>query len=487
MGFNSVATYTLPTVGGDNRGLLFRQAAYPLWLDQSVTTATYVYDYQIAGCPPGVAHALFAITDVELTPMKAWSVGNRVASSSAVGVVGSTPPEIRYGLLGVDEGLSNQSPFFFVPIDWNVQAVVYNSAGTLTGSGMVVAVEWETWTSPGQSMITSGFGGVASVGTNTGVSAGSPGSTGVWVRPVRVTSASGSASITIAALTVVVSAGTLSYVPATGNAGGVVVTAAPKISLLPYFVSPEFANSQLPWFSTRTTAAAALFTNVTQALNKAGSITAGRISPQVANPWTFTKTYLSGLHPAEKALLGLEHGFYTYVPPSTDMSSFWDYTVVTTSMAPCPTVRLDNTSLVNAFVFESPVLESFAINLDWHIEFRTTSTLWQIGLSAITLEAFHQAQIELCSHGFFYNNDDHGKLLKVAKQGFGKLATMATPFLPPAARAALGVTTQLAKLLSSRPPKTPPATTLQVKTKPAPAPKKAKPAVGKKVRVKRGK
>jgi len=183
---------------------------------------------------------------------------------------------------------------------------------------------------------------------------------------------------------------------------------------LPWAPPSEFATTPLPYYATRTTAAAALFTNVSKVQNKEGTIQAGRLNPKATNIWSAAKSALTNLHPSEKQLLGLETGFYTFCPPSTDLASFWDYTLSTAQGASAaPMVRLDNDSLANLFFFDDPDgSTSLAVNVDYHIEFRTTSALWPIGLSAMSLESLHAAQLSLVEVGFFFPNETHEELKK---------------------------------------------------------------------------
>jgi len=54
---------------------------------------------------------------------------------------------------------------------------------------------------------------------------------------------------------------------------------------------------------------------------------------------------------------------------------------------------------------------ALAVNISWHIEFRTTSALFQIGMSPLTLESLHQAQLALSQVGFFFDNPDHTMII----------------------------------------------------------------------------
>jgi hypothetical protein len=137
------------------------------------------------------------------------------------------------------------------------------------------------------------------------------------------------------------------------------------------------------------------------------------LAPQTDNPFVALESTIQVLHPAEKAYLALEMGAYTYCPPSTDMQDFWDYTVPNTAGVINPVYRLDNSSLVNILFFTAgSVAETIAVNADWHFEFRTTSALFQIGMSGLTLETLHQAQLSLAAVGFFFNNESHLQILK---------------------------------------------------------------------------
>lgn len=240
--------------------------------------------------------------------------------------------------------------------------------------------------------------------------------------------------------------------------------------MLPFFKPPEWSTSHIPWASTRLTAVAALFTNVSKALNKEGTVQAARLNPTTDNIYGQNQVVLpdantlSSKHPSEKALLSLEKGFYTYCPPSTDLSRFWDYTFhaggyemgsagsdLAMRQQECPVYRLDNDALVNYFLFSDPNsstgdFTSLAVNLDFHIEFRSVSALWPIGLSTMSLESFHQAQMALVQTGFFFNNDDpvtghnriKGILSSIARYIGGPVAGAAAPYLYDAGLAVVG-------------------------------------------------
>lgn len=204
-------------------------------------------------------------------------------------------------------------------------------------------------------------------------------------------------------------------------------------ALLPAVGAPEFNTSVVPYSSTKLTACAALFTNVTQILNKAGTVLAGRLSPAINDAFNVTTTALNGLHPAEKAWLPLETGLYTYCPPSSDLATFYNYAQQVQNQVGTafvtPFYRLDNTAMTNVAFITAPsgVACELACTVSTHLEFRTSSALFQLGVSGFTLETLHVAQLSLMSAGFFFENPEHKSLLTRISNGIKKLEPYVTP------------------------------------------------------------
>ncbi len=428
MGFTQPSSLTLPA-STDVKMMLARQAAFPVWADQNLSGATQLTTYLTERASSSGANHV----QVGAAP-RYWTVTNAtgvVASSGSyptlAGATATFP--INYAVFGVDSG-TGSIPFSYVPDDYTLYFVAICNNGAV-GNNVDVIVDYETWTSPGETKITSSAAFQVLAANSAAMSVGVAFTDGKWVRPISIT-LNAAASITSStwSISVVATAGTAAFTPAAG-VSTVTVTPVAVTAMLPLLVSSEFTNSQLPWYATRTTAAAVLGTNVTQILNKAGTVLGGRISPNVQDPWSVTRSYISGLHPAEKAWLPLETGVYTYCPPSTDLANFWDYTLNTSASASsCPVYRLDNDALVNIlYVTAGAATESLAVTASWHIEFRTSSALFQVALSGMTLETFHQAQLSLAAAGFFFDNPDHRAILakvvnavnKVAPYAFGAL------------------------------------------------------------------
>lgn len=421
MGFTQPATMDVP-VGQDTKVMLARQAAYPLWGQLSATGESYSVTW---GCPSPQTSQAFGSRDlVVLDQVTAARVGNSTATTTLPGVSGTTTA-FTWPIVGEDY-MSSPNPFVYLPEGFAAHVIVnFSTAAPAGGTATITIEEWQT---PGQCSATAVTATLSTGNLGCAAVIAASSVTPRWLRPINIDFAAGAAwaggSIPTVSVTIVVYAGAGVYTASTTNYGTVTVTPAAVRSMLPVVYPAEFVNSQLPWMSTRLTAAAALFTNVTQVLNKGGTVLAGRVNPATFNPWKVSKSVINGLHPAEKAFMPLETGLYTYCPPSTDMSEFWDYSLNTTAgAAATPVYRLDNAAMVNvAFFTPGSVAEALAINCSWHLEFRTSSALFQVGMSAVTLESLHQAQLALARVGFFFENPNHVMILQKviqAVQTFG--------------------------------------------------------------------
>ncbi len=411
LGFNQPVSVSVPA-STTTKFSLFRQAAYPFWGTQATTsTETYLVTYDFAqgyGVTTANFETNFPVTQVSYVTNK--NVGASATQLGMAGVAGNAV--FPHPILAIDVN-TGPLPWVYTPNTSDTRVVVaFNSAPNAIVN---FNLTYEIWDSPGELHIATGTASTS--GTNLGTELSISLAADAWIRPKAVTVQSNSltdAAIVLRAF-VIVSNGSLSYTPTSTTAGSYAVTSATKTLFTPLVSPSEFTNSQLPWYSTRTTAAAVLATNVTSVLNKAGTVLAGRVSPQVISPWAVTNSYVNTLHPAEKAYLPMETGLYTYCPPSTDLVNFWDYTLPTNSgtVTATPIFRLDNDSLVNHFFLTSGSNAStLAFNVDWHIEFRTSSALFDVGMSTVTLETLHQAQIALASVGFFFENPEHSKILE---------------------------------------------------------------------------
>lgn len=416
MGFTTTLPWSVPATGAV-KAMVCRQAAWPLWIDQTMTSYGYFVAYRLVG----VATVAGGI-GIDST-LEQWATQAQTTLSSRWGVSNMICPHV-YPLIGVDQGVGS-TPFSYIPAGTFYSIGLY---GLALPAACTYDVELEIWNSPGEtqsSILTINV--TIGAGVTSGLSSvfGNATTGGFWIRPRSPVEIISGTPASLLSLAVFVSGSNVHTLATSAITRGVVTFGASTITTLVPAASPaEFANSALPWFSTRLTAVASLFTNVTQVLNKGGTALCGRISPSVSNPFQVTQAQVNVLHPAEKAFLALETGAYTFCPPSTDIAQFWDYTLNTNAGAlPSPVYRLDNDAMVNhLFLTSAGAIETMAITLDWHIEFRTSSALFQVGLSTMQLETLHTAQIGLASIGFFSPNDWHKKLMSAVKPVLLKMA-----------------------------------------------------------------
>lgn len=441
MGFNQPASLTLPA-STPVAVTLFRQACWPAWADQTILWAQQVeYSCQVVPATVGSPSSVSEV--VPLKPaLSSWGVANRLASATAPGLTGyTTSPILSYPLVGSDHSLPG-AEFTYVPPNGFWSYVVWSEVAPVANEN--VNVNFEVWSTPGESYTYTASVTIAAgtTGQMNGVIAAPAGH---WVRPSSVTINPTAAAViggTWRVSVIATTSSTLTYTTSAVTAGSVAVTNVTPLSIhFPLCQPAEFVNSQLPWFATRVTASAFLGTNVSQVLNKGGTILGGRLSPAVYNAWDATSAIVTNLHPAEKAYLPLETGVYTYAPPSTDLVFFTDYTLNTNGgAAGSPVFSLGNDSMYNRmFITASAVAEALACTVSWHLEFRTSSSLFQIGLSAMTLESLHAAQLVLAETGFFFENPEHDGILN-------KVINTAKKFAPQVVEA---VNPMAGRLLSS--------------------------------------
>lgn len=452
---------TPATVGsGDTRVMLTRQAFYPLWMDVGKPNSLPNF-----GVTYGAAWTTSVIGGFATNYMATAAVtGNhvrRVFNNTVVdGVLapgvtnsGGTWASFNTTLLGMDAA-TGTTEWLYVPAGAHLLCSVAKNTASATFDG---TVSIEIWQSPGDVAEYTASSLSFSATANAKSAAATPYlfSQNTWVRPKSVNIVSSldnfahDVSIFLGASLNGATAPTFTGSLVDAGTWSCTSISDPQLYFVPVAVSPEFQNSNIPWSGTRVTALSALFTNTTKVLNKEGTVLWGRLNPVTFDVWNVGKASLNNLHPAEKSFLDLEQGSYTYAPPSTDLSDFNPYYVKPESalVTNCPIYRLDNASMVNMGVFYDPDGgTNLAINVDWHIEFRSTSTLFSLGVSTLTLEALHGAQVGLLKAGFFYSNFDHVALLNGIVKAVGSL----NPFLRMAAPLARGLLGASSVAISNR-------------------------------------
>ncbi len=209
--------------------------------------------------------------------------------------------------------------------------------------------------------------------------------------------------------------------------------------LFPVGTPPEMPEVGLIWNSVRSTAASALFTNVTKVTDKEGTISAARVP--ITNGALAPRDWngFAAFHPDDRYFGAMEKGLYTYALPDTGSESFRD------SMY----LLLDESSTTNTFVmggllnFEGLAYgncvqfkdlggesSTLALTVARHIEFRTTSRLFPSRVSPRAIEEYHSSQVALTKIGVFFENPVHlSAIATLAQQAAQTVWPMVRPMV----------------------------------------------------------
>jgi hypothetical protein len=406
------------------RAFLCRDAAYPLWVERTVSNAAVaMIDTSII--IPVPSNKSIGLGEFTMSPyLGASPMVDSVVLTSAV-ACDMTPMARVNGKLGIY--VPYGSTFVF-------QA---NNYGALVAGG-TLELTFECLHGPGEVSTTVVTAVVAGTGLILSSPTGGTPTTGTIVEGevpygfVRLVSAfTGLTS----PLTVATN-GTFRYGWSTG--GTIVSPGSNAVVLLPFSNPPEANNSLLPYTKTRLNAAAALFTNVTAALNKEGTILGARLKSSTVSPWTFSESDLNSVHPKLRYFGPLEKGLYTFTTPSTDQEPFLDkwgeVAVANSSLSTSYKLLFDPELLgtYNAFVFadlgSGASGTQLAASCYVHLEFETVSSLFSPGVSTMTLETLHAAQIALLQFGHFHENPLHfSSIVKAAGTALRAVAPMIAP------------------------------------------------------------
>lgn len=464
MSFNASLPMSVPASG--SRVMLTRDALYPLWgsttVDDPTSTASVSYSVSYLCASTGPINAAANREDINSTVLDLCGIRNQ--KGDFLGSLTTNDSSVKQSFPGTYNAIiardNSDVPWIYVPEGAHVGV-------STNGNNFSVAwdayVDLEVWTSPGEAQY---YTRVTLAG-NAGVSAVGPVFTppqARWIRPTNLAIATGSGTANawtpIIAIDVFCTNGAPTYTAgASVGTWAAPVAANTKTYFMPASTSIEWNVSKLPWSATRLNAVAAVFTNTTKVLNKEGTVLWGRLNPSLTNPFDATITDVETLHPSEKRYLPLETGCYAYNPPSTDLARFTTYIQragISGVSVQVPVYRLDNDAFVEMGFFSDPDGgTSLAVNLDYHIEFRTNSTLFDIGVSSVSLEALHMAQVHLLKAGFFFKNDEHVGYLTRFISGMAKLH----PFLSVMSPIAGGILKATSVAMSrstrgSRPPPT---------------------------------
>lgn len=402
---------------GTVSALLFRHSVSPLWITGVFTSVCTVYntDAQLI-----IADNSFNWETIRLvgqinwagvggsSSFPSWLATTAFAANSAVPNI----PVATDSLLEVD--------YFWALSGFACMQIQF--PGGVTGN---VAAELYQWVSPGEE-VPSGSGGgyVATISVVGGITQAVftiPCAQGWWRwGNIRSDGLSGGTSLSQAIVRIGWSTqgGGLYPNPTSGTCVG----------LWPFNPPPDFGTvSSYPWASTRCNSAAALFTNISQVLEKQGTVLGARLTA-IDSPFNPQPATLATRTPIEKYFGAFETGVYTWSSPSPESqvyrpgyrTGYFSQTGNVVSFVPW--VQLADTCYYNSIIFtdtSSTPYPMIAVTVDWHIEFRSTSPLFPPMVSATPLETVHQAHLAVGTMNPFTENPKH-KGLKGAAQAIAR-------------------------------------------------------------------
>lgn len=428
MGFNANSALTVTSTATNpdaNKVMLTRSAFFPLWGSLSVTSTSSAPSWGLCYQTSYIE----ATTGAQTWDATATAISGAWSKTTTVGPVPEFPNatlgSCDYGVFGIDSG-TGTLPWVYIPGKSYVLISLNKS-----GHPWEANVSLEQWEGPSQvsaynTSVNFDSGGVDQAGAKAIYNVNP-----TWLRlkVLSITTNTNAAINFHVSIGASCNVGQPTFVPTGGSnpsAGQWTISGTGTNSaFVPISHSAEWANSILPWKAARLTATAALFTNATKVMNKEGTALWGRLGPSVKNPFLVTRADIATLHPAEKRFMGLEKGCYAYNPPSEDLAEFRNSVYVTsylTTTLAFPVYRLDDRAYLCHGFFDDPDGNTtLAVNMDWHIEFRSSSTLFNLGVSSTPLENLHTAQLALLKAGFFFENENHAGVISKIISAIGSL------------------------------------------------------------------
>lgn len=416
---------TIPVYDNTSKkAFLCRDPSYPLWITRRVASG--------AGCLTAAGSA------------SSWNIPARANSTLMLpawdrvdGVVGVSPTIDGTSVLAdamcdiTVLGDANGTQAIYVP-PGSTFALEISTGAAGGGSGIEVEVAYqvggEEFTSTClMASVSSGFLYAATAGGTNPAGEGLVPYGFVWLRQLRTTATAPTAS-TIPTLRMGWTTGSNFTLP--NSTVDIIV---------PFSMPPEFNNSVIPYARSRINASAALFTNVTASLSKEGTVLAARLKPAVVDPWMFSATHLNSVHPALRYFGPLEKGLYTFTTPSGNVSAFEDAVISMPSnslynAASRPLFAFRDIGMYNAVIFtdlgSSSAGTQLAVSVYSHVEFETSSSLFDIGVSTEPLELLHATEVALLRFGHFHENPIHwATLASAVRVALQHVVPIAAPYV----------------------------------------------------------
>lgn len=437
-GFTALSTYQLPYAGVTNvtaRILHVNSPSAPIWVDRLIPDTFIAFGTDAMEFPSATTVPVtWAVSDLDAYSFVMFSTDAAAAMAQAQisghkfmyiprNIVGAQPNHLVFYIVARDA-----SNAFCSSMSGSINVMLQVSDGTnITSLPLNLAAA---------TVAPYGFAWTAGITLPDRVS---------WVR-VDTIATENTASVTFAAATTAcrLTAG-IYYGDAAMTTTG---HTAKLFGLAPLQDTNMIENTQLAIYSAgRLNASSLLMSNVTKVINKEGFIRCARLPlTSLVNP--FSLTSIRGLPPNLIKTLVLEKGAYNYLLPGELSDFVQTYTNMvnepglgpfgpTTNTIPAPLIYMDTLGYSNLMILEdddTSTPSTFSIQYNNHLEFTSSSQIFQTGISTLELEDLRKALRALEMTGVFFENPAH----------FGALVTMvssavraAWPLVQPAFRAAV--------------------------------------------------
>lgn len=422
LSYQAPLTLTVPTTGTLSIGFQ-PQTLLPLWASVPVTHETWQVVYLAAATILNTA-AKVTIPFERLQSLTAGATGS-LSTAFAPATLGAVPPPAQAPIIGQD---GSPIPFTYVPAGFNLYVGV--ALGTTATEQVEAAVEFEQWADPGDTSLPGSTPTLSTMvltvqsGKGSGFNGAYTFAANSWIRPVTVIVNAGYPNIGV---DLFVTAGTVAFEASASTWGTATVTARTAFSAyLPVICPNDFFSSPQPWADTRVVAGELQMVNVTPQLSRGGSVLAARLTPESAPSFNWNAATLSTVNPREKAFFPADKMITAHLPPNTTTPTFVDgtYDVAAAStyidgkgsIKACPMYSLKALGPFAAMFITAPSTSTFAVTLEWHIEFRTPSSLFPIGHSVATIQDMHAAAKQLAGTHPFSISDGKGLYRTDAQQ-----------------------------------------------------------------------
>ncbi len=403
--FRTTATVPTVTASGSMSGVLIMPSpVVPVWATRLLNTVLVEYAASALPVPGAVATYLDIVTSGAWKPYAA-TVG-----------IGTLPIYTR----GLPFGVIAEDRFVYCPPDSKIFVNVTFS-GVTGGSGSLVCklLSWDGGEYLTTSTITLNATGTA------GVYLGylsEQNQVGVFHR-IDFVEASGTYSYTGTATAVTATMGWMTGGTYTAPSGTLA-------AMLPLSVPPQTGVSTVQFKDTRLNALSVLCTNTTKVLYKEGTVNASRQDLRQTSAqavWRMQDDVHTSVHPSLRYFGPLEHGLYSYYPPIAEQNNYRDHLFGSNAY---PLLYLREIPVVQIGAFYDPDDgTNISLTADWHVEFRTTSTLFNLATCANSLDQYHLAVTAVSRCPPFTQNWVHVPAILAFLRTYGPRALKAAAYL----------------------------------------------------------